>query len=475
MLVNSIEFLFIFLPIVFIVYFLICKTKYSLFANLWLAISSLYFYAYYKIEYLPIMITSIIFNYIMGYIIQKSEAHKIKKLLLIFSIVGNLSLLCYYKYFNFVIETINSISLTHFDTMKVFLPLGISFFTFQQISYIYDTYKGEAKPTNIIDYTLFVSFFPQLIAGPICTYKELIPQFQDIAKKIISRENIYRGIFLITIGLFKKVIIADNFTDFIQTVMAQEAMTEFFTSWIFAFSIAIQGYFDFSGYCDIALGLGFLFNISLPINFNSPYKSADISDYWRRWHITMGRFLKYQVYIPMGGSRRGELRTYFNLFFVFLVTGIWHGANWPCIFYGIFNGIFVCINKLWKKTNIQINTKLAIFITFITMVFIAPLVMVKQIHQYFLAVKSMLAINVPVVPVKIGNDFNIIFYNSELSLNFILLITGFIIIFCFKNSNELVEKYIKSNNLFYTIILATIFIVSVLSITKGSEFIYFNF
>ncbi len=474
MLFNSLEFLFIFLPIVFIVYFLLSKTKLIKYSNLWLLIASLYFYAYYKIEYLPIIISSILFNYTMGFFIQKDYSQNIKKLLLIFSIVGNLSLLCYYKYFNFLVETINDLSFTHFDTMKILLPLGISFFTFQQISYITDTYKGEAKQTNIIDYSLFVSFFPQLIAGPICTYKELIPQFQDNLKKVINRDNIYRGIFLITIGLFKKVILADNFTNFIQDVMHLEAMTEFYTAWAFAFSIALQGYFDFSGYCDMALGIGSLFNIELPINFDSPYKSKDISDYWRRWHITMGRFLKYHVYIPMGGSRRGQIRTYWNLFFVFLVTGIWHGANWPCILYGTLNGILVSINKLWKKTNIQINDKLAIFITFITMVFIAPLVMIKHVHQYFLSVKSMLCINTSFIPADI-NNFNFVFSNSQLKLNIILFVASFIIIFCFKNSNELAPKYVQSKNIFFTIILAVVFIYSALSITKGSEFIYFNF
>ena len=474
MLFNSIEFLFIFLPIVFIVYFLICKSKLVKFANLWLTLASLYFYAYYKVEYLPIILSSILFNYVMSFFIEKDYTKKTKKILLIFSVIGNLSLLCYYKYFNFLIETFNSLNLMHFDTMKILLPLGISFFTFQQIGYIYDIYKGEAKRTNIIDYSLFVSFFPQLIAGPICTFKELIPQFEDITKKVIKRENIYLGIFFITIGLFKKTILADNFTYFIEDVILTESMTEFFTTWTFAFSIALQGYFDFSGYCDMAIGLAALFNITIPINFDSPYKSVDISDYWRRWHITMGRFLKYHVYIPMGGSRRGEGRTYFNLFFVFLVTGIWHGANWPCILYGTLNGILVSINKLWKKTNIQINKNIAVLITFITMVFIAPLVMIKEIHQYFLSVKSMLGINTPFIPATIDN-FNLVFSNPELKLNIILFIASFLIVFCCKNTNEVAPKYVQSNNSLYTFILAIVFVISVLSITKGSEFIYFNF
>lgn len=474
MLFNSFEFLFVFLPIVFVVYYFVFRGKLLKFANLWLALASLFFYAYYKIEYLPIIISSIIFNYFVGYFLHNQTSLKRKKILLIFSVVGNLLLLCYYKYFNFLIETFNTLSFSHFDTMKILLPLGISFFTFQQISYLYDIYKGEAKQTNIIDYTLFVSFFPQLIAGPICTFKELIPQFEDLSKKVINRENIYRGFFLIAIGLSKKVLLADNFTDFIREYMLLNSSVDFFTSWAFALSVAIQGYFDFSGYCDMAMGIAAFFNIVLPINFDSPYKSLDISDYWRRWHITMGRFLKYQVYIPMGGSRRGTLRTYFNLFFVFVVTGIWHGANWTCILYGVLNGIFVCINKLWKKTNIQINTKLAILITFCTMVLIAPLVMLKHVSQYFFTVKSMLGIDTEFLPIAYSN-FDFLLNNNNYQLNAILFISSLVIIFCFKNSNELVEKYVQSKNMICTFFITAIFVVSVLSLTKGSEFIYFNF
>jgi len=474
MLFNSFEFLFAFLPIVFIVYYLISKFNSAL-CNLWLLAASLYFYAYYKIEYLPVIISSILFNYTLGYFLQKDYSQKTRKIIMISAVIGNLALLCHYKYFNFLIETFNSLSsMHHFDTMKIMLPLGISFFTFQQISYITDLYKREAKHENIINYALFVSFFPQLIAGPICIYKELLPQFKDAAKKIINRDSLYKGAFFIIIGLFKKVILADNFTEFIQAVIASDGMNEFFTAWTFAVSIALQGYFDFSGYCDMALGIAALFNIDIPVNFDSPYKSKDISDYWRRWHITMGRFLKYHVYIPMGGSRRGEIRTYWNLFAVFVITGIWHGANWPCIFYGVINGVLVSINKLWKKTGIIMNDKLAVFITFITMVFIAPLVMIKDINQYFTAVHTMLGIKTSFIP-PLLQDWNFTFSSPELKLSAVLLVSAFIIVFCCKNTNQLAPEYARSKNTAVSIILAAVFVVSALSITKHSEFIYFNF
>lgn len=474
MLFNSFEFLFLFLPIVFVVYFLLPKLNLIKFANLWLLLASLYFYAYYKIDYLPIIITSVLFNYCIGYFMSKDFSQRTKKLLLIFSVIGNLGVLSYYKYFNQVIDILNNFSFAHFDTLKLLLPLGISFFTFQQIGYITDLYKGEAKHTNIIDYALFVSFFPQLISGPICTFKELLPQIQDSTKKFINKENIRAGLFLIAVGLFKKAILADNYNDFINDTLHFQAMNEFFTSWIWAFVVAFRGYFDFSGYCDMALGIGYLFNIMLPINFDSPYKSIDVSDFWRRWHITMGRFLKYNVYIPMGGSRRGELRTYWNLFFVFFITGLWHGATMPCIMYGVINGFFVCLNKLWKKTKILINEKLAVFITFITLVFISPLVVIKDMNEFYMSCKSMLGISTSFVPVIIHN-YNFVFANPNLSLNVILFIVSFIIIFCFKNSNELAPKYAKSKSYFITISVAVLFVISVLSITKRSEFIYFNF
>lgn len=474
MLFNSLEFLFVFLPVVFITFFLLVKMNLNRFCNFWLLLASLFFYSYYNIKFLPIMIFSILLNYFMGIIIEKQSDLKIKKAVFVIAILGNLLLLGYFKYFNFIIETLNSLSLTHFNTMKLLLPLGISFFTFQQISYVTDIYKGTVKSTNIIDYSLFVSFFPQLIAGPICTYQELLPQFQDFSKKVFTRENIYKGIFLIVIGLSKKVLLADAFVSFIRGVIDSNSFGELYTAWSFALSVALQGYFDFSGYCDMALGLALLFNINLPINFDSPYKSKDISDYWRRWHVTMGRFLKYHVYIPLGGSRRGTFRTYLNLFFIFFVVGLWHGANWCCILYGCINGVLVCINKFWRQHNIVINDALAVLITFVTMVSIAPLMMIKHVQQYFTAFNSMIGRNLILFPTRI-DGVDVVFQNSELKLNLILLVLSLIIVFCFKNSNELAEKYQKSNSFINTFIIAVLFVVSALSITKGSEFIYFQF
>lgn len=475
MLFNSLEFLFLFLPIVFIVYFVLNKFKKYNLAKFWLLIASLYFYSYYEIKYLPIILSSIFFNYIIGIFLLKTEINTNfqRKIILFTGLVGNLALLCYYKYWVFLIDCFNSIASQHFNTMSLLLPLGISFFTFQQISYIVDCYKGEAKHTNLIDYALFVTFFPQLIAGPIIHHKEIIPQFEDITKKKILQSNISRGFCLITIGLVKKVLLADGFITFIDSSILNLSGIDFANSWFLALSIGIQGYFDFSGYCDMALGLGALFNITLPINFDSPYKSTDISDYWRRWHITLGRFLKNYVYIPLGGSRSGTFNTYRNLMIVFILTGIWHGANWPCLTYGLVNGILVCINKFWRGLNIEMNKYLAIVITFTTMIFIAPLVMIKTIPDCVKVWSSMLGINTIFATVDI-NDFNFVFNNSS-QLAIFLFIISMIIIFCLPNSNAIAEKYVKTQNQIYSILLAAIFVTAALSITQVSRFIYFQF
>jgi D-alanyl-lipoteichoic acid acyltransferase DltB (MBOAT superfamily) len=475
MLFNSLEYLFIFLPCILILYFLLNNLKKYDCAKISLLLASFFFYSYFKTDYLKIILFSICFNYFISLIIiEKIKFYKLnKKFFLFVALTGNLLLLCYFKYWNFLIVCFNNISHNHFNTLELLLPLGISFFTFQQISYIVDCYKGDAKYTNIIDYSLFVTFFPQLIAGPIVHHKEIIPQFENKNNKYFNTQNFLMGCCLITIGLVKKILLADAFIPFIDSSINNLSNIDILNSWFLALSIGSQGYFDFSGYCDIALGSAYMFNIILPINFSSPYKSIDISDYWRRWHITLGRFLKYNVYIPLGGSRTGTFNTYRNLMTVFILTGIWHGANWPCLSYGFINGCLVCCNKFWKTLNIEINKYLSITITFITMIFISPLVLIKTIHQCIKVWSTMLGINTFfVLPQIIDNNF--IFYNKSKISIFLIPITLFIL-FALPNSNQIAEKYIKSNNYIYTIILVFIFIYTTLNITTPKEYIYFQF
>ena len=477
MLFNSIEYLFIFLPVVFIIYFTLNKFKLCKASRIFLLIASLYFYGSYKIEYVPIILISILFNYFISDFFKKDITVLTRKLILIFGILTNIFILVTFKYFDFIKETFSNITFIPFNTMDIILPLGISFFTLQQISYLVDCYKKDVLEYNLIDYALFICFFPQLVSGPIIRHQEMIPQFMDIKNKVINQENIFIGIFLITVGLFKKTVFSDGFSGFITYIINNEIYNDVGISWIFGIAKIFQGYFDFSGYCDIALGSAFLFNINLPWNFNSPYKAQSITDYWNRWNMTLVRFLKDYIYIPLGGNSKGLIRSCFNIMVVFFIYGCWKGSNIVNLLYGILNGILVCINKIWEKTNIKIPKPISIGITFITLILLSTFIMTKDLSQSITLLKTMFGINAESVDIMFI-DWNLVFnlqppHNAQ--VNILLLLSSFIILLFGKNSNELAQIYVKSNNNLYTIILVFLFIFATLSITKSTEFLYFIF
>lgn len=472
MLFNSIEFLFIFLPVTFFVYFALNKAKLVNIAIGWLVIASLFFYSYWKIDYLPLILLSMIFNYSIGYTLSHPTSLKLnRKLIFISGIVGNIALLAYFKYFDFLIDNINLVLQTGFDTLKIALPLGISFFTFTQIAYLVDAYKKEVREYDFLNYALFVTFFPHLIAGPILHHSEMMPQFANLRRKIINPKNISIGLFLLAIGLFKKVMIADFLSPFVKQMFEVSTSLTFFESWIASFAYTFQLYFDFSGYCDMALGLGYLFNIVLPINFNSPYKADSIQDFWRRWHMTLSRFLKNYIYIPLGGNRLGEYKTYRNLFLTFLIGGIWHGANWTFIIWGVMHGAATCIHRYWKKLNIKMNHVLAVFMTFIFINFTWVFFRSPSIHRANDMLQSMFGLNgfAPVVIDKMRFSFE----NGGAKISLFLIIGCFILVFFFKNSMQWAEK-LKPSKAFFAVTLVML-IVSILSINKVSEFLYFQF
>jgi len=347
MLFNSLEFILIFLPVVFFGYFFLNRLKLVQLAKGWLVLASLFFYSYWKLDYLPLILLSMIFNYSIGSTMINQEKVNLKinpKLVLTIGIVGNIGLLAYYKYFDFLINNLNTILKADFNYLNIVLPLGISFFTFTQIAYIVDAYKGEAKEVDFINYALFVTYFPHLIA--ILHHKEMMPQFNRLKNKVINPKNISIGLFLFAIGLFKKIVIADNLAPFVHQGFDIQHSLSFFEAWFVSLAYAFQIYFDFSGYTDMALGISCMFNIFLPQNFNSPYKAIDIQDFWRRWHMTLSRFLRDYIYIPLGGNKLGEFRTYKNLFLTFLIGGLWHGANWTFIIWGALHGTGLIIQRL---------------------------------------------------------------------------------------------------------------------------------
>lgn len=367
MLFSSTEFIFAFLPVTFFIYFLLNRISTHFVGKSWLCIASLFFYGYWDASYLPLLLASITINFFSGVFVSpdKSLAQPpIRRGILISAITANLIALGYYKYANFFIENINSLSGSEYAIKAIILPLGISFFTFTQIAFLVDSFRGKAKEYDFINYTLFVTFFPHLIAGPILHHGEMMPQFIDKKNKSINYKNILCGLIIFSIGLIKKVIIADTFAIFAERGYSQGFVLDFYSSWATSLAYTFQLYFDFSGYCDMAIGAALLFNIMLPINFNSPYKALDIQDFWRRWHITLGRYLRDYVYIPLGGNKVSPIRNYLNLFATFTIAGLWHGASWMFVLWGSMHGLALIIHRVWKNYGLTMPRYLAWFITF---------------------------------------------------------------------------------------------------------------
>lgn len=355
MLFNSYGFIFLFLPIILIVFFLMGNKGYYRMALSWLVMASLFFYAWWNPSYLVLLVFSLLFNYFCGVALSKKEIKLLnsKRLLLYCGVAINLLLLGYYKYANFFIDNINILTETNWHLNKVILPLAISFFTFQQIAYLVDAYRGETKEYNFLHYALFVTFFPQLIAGPIVHHKEMLPQFAKQETFHLNNQHLAIGITIFLIGLFKKVVIADTFAAYATPVFFSADSgnaLNFFLVWEGAIAYTIQLYFDFSGYSDMAIGLARLFGIKLPVNFNAPYQACNIIDFWRRWHITLSRFLRDYLYFSLGGNRKGEIRRYINLFLTMLLGGLWHGADWTFIAWGGLHGFYLIVNHIWQKT-----------------------------------------------------------------------------------------------------------------------------
>ena len=348
MLFNSYLFIFLFLPTTLIGFYLLAHTGYRQITLLWLIAASFFFYAWWNPPYLFLLAASILGNYGLGQLINR---HVYAKFWLILGITVNLGLLGYYKYANFFIENITFLFGNTYHLETIFLPLAISFFTFQQIAYLIDTHRGETKHYSFLHYCLFVTFFPQLIAGPIVLHKEMLPQFENRQFYQFHSENLVIGLTIFSVGLFKKVLLADGIAVY-ATPVFQEAehgtALTFLEAWQGALAYTMQLYFDFSGYSDMAVGLARMFGIILPMNFYSPYKAHNIIEFWRRWHMTLSRFLRDYVYIPLGGSRHGRIRRYFNLLFTMFVGGLWHGAGWTFVLWGVLHGSYLIINHAWQ-------------------------------------------------------------------------------------------------------------------------------
>jgi D-alanyl-lipoteichoic acid acyltransferase DltB (MBOAT superfamily) len=366
MLFSSSYFIFAFLPACVIIYFSLNKFGFYRISKAWLCLASIFFYGYWEIKYIPLLLSSIIINFAIGSVIasKKDMENQRRKYILILGIVLNIGTLVYYKYYNFFLGNVSYLFDGNFTPLNLLLPLGISFFTFTQIAFLVDSYKGKVKEYSFINYVLFVTFFPHLIAGPILHHGEMMPQFKDINNNKFNFSNILSGLCIFSIGLIKKVIIADTFAAYAQEGYSPGYVHDFYSAWATSLSYTFQLYFDFSGYCDMAIGAALLFNIMLPINFNSPYKAVNIQDFWRRWHITLGRYLRDYIYIPLGGNRVSPFRTYFNLFFTFTIAGLWHGASWLFVIWGAMHGAALIVHRAWKAAGMHMYKPIAWLITF---------------------------------------------------------------------------------------------------------------
>ena len=355
MLFNSYIFILVFLPLVIFGFHFIGSVSNHRVAIAWLVGSSLFFYGWWNPSYLGLIIGSILFNYAIGAYLGKHPSRAV----LTAGIVVNLSALSYFKYANFFIDSLNAFADINIHLHQIVLPLAISFFTFQQIAYLVDAYRGIAKEYNFLHYCLFVTFFPQLIAGPIVRHNDMLPQFANSKIYKLNTTNLSIGLTIFTLGLFKKVILADSIAVYATPVfVAAEngvALT-FYEAWIGAFAYSFQLYFDFSGYSDMAVGAARMLNVVLPINFFSPYKSDSIIEFWRRWHISLSSFLRDYLYIPLGGSRRGTPIRYANVLVTMLLGGLWHGAGWTFILWGGIHGLYLVINLIWRCVPIFNNS-----------------------------------------------------------------------------------------------------------------------
>jgi alginate O-acetyltransferase complex protein AlgI len=353
MLFNSFEFLLGFFPAVFILFYGAKALGQHRITLVLLTGASLFFYGWWNPWYLWLIIGSILFNYTIGKyiraVIGQNKPTPLGNVALVFGITCNLALLGYFKYANFFIYNFSVIYGESYALSHIALPLAISFFTFQQVTYLVDSHKGDVDEHNFLQYALFVTFFPQLIAGPIVHHKEMMPQFESFSRSDLRMDNLIIGLSIFSMGLFKKVILADGIAVYANLVFDKaifEGSLVPYEAWFGALAYTFQIYFDFSGYSDMAIGLARVFGILLPLNFNSPYKATNIIDFWRRWHITLSRFLKDYLYIPLGGNRKGDTRRYTNLMVTMLLGGLWHGAGWTFIIWGGLHGFYLIVNHL---------------------------------------------------------------------------------------------------------------------------------
>lgn len=463
MVFASITFLYYFLPIFLIVYFIVPK-KYK---NIVLLIFSFIFYFYGEPKYILLMLLEVLFAYFMTLSLEKNKSKSLLTVMISFHLI----LLCIFKYFNFIIDNINTIFSSNITLLNIVLPIGISFYTFQIISYEVDVYKGKIKASkNLLEFMTYVFLFPQLIAGPIVRYENIN---KELKSRKVTFEDFSNGVNRFIIGLFKKVVIANNIGELCNTLVGSDEVSVLLY-WILGISYMLQIYFDFSGYSDIAIGIGKMIGFKFPENFNYPYIADSVTNFWRRWHMTLSSWFRDYVYIPLGGNRVSTLKHIRNIFIVWILTGLWHGASWNFIIWGLYFGIILIIekyflNKVLEKLPKVIRIIYTLFIVMISFIIFSS----DNLSSAFTIIKGLFSFN----SLSLYNSFILYYIRSYLVILImgIILSTSLIKNVIFKLRNKKFLNNIINIIEVIVILLILLIVTSMLIDSSYNPFLYFRF
>lgn len=468
MLFNAPEFIYFFLPFSVVVWWIFQHIDRRKDAQIFVIVSSIYFYGWWDTRYVPLLVFNALSNYFLGKAISKYKS----RILLMSGLVYNISLLGYFKYADFFIENWNVLSGGHNALLHQILPLGISFFTFQVIAYLVDCYKGCVTDFNLRRFAFSISFYPHLIAGPILHYSDVMPQLRQRTE--FDAKKFSQGIFLFVVGLFKKSVVADRIAETIDPLFAANIALQFVESWVAAIGYGLQIYFDFSGYSDMAIGISLMFGIILPQNFNSPYQANSISDFWRRWHITLSRFLREYIYIPLGGNREGLIKGLVAAGFTMIIGGFWHGASWTFLIWGMLHGAFIAINRIWAKTGHRMPQPLAIAITFLSVTVAWVVFRAESVNQALSVWKGMVGINGLAIPGTVSWICKTCTQTTLIN-GMELVQFGVLLAICLDNVNAQKTAQLLEPNFKTIIYLMTLFFTSLWLSGSHESFIYWQF
>jgi len=467
MLFNTPEFIYFFLPFSIALWWWLNRLDEAI-AQWFIVGCSIYFYGWWDTQYVGLLISNAIGNFYLGRQIARTKT----KPLLIAGLLYNVGLLGYFKYADFFIENWNALSGNQASMMHLILPLGISFFTFQVIAYLVDCYKGYVSDFNLRRFAFSISFFPHLIAGPILHYSDVMPQLREGIR--FDAKQFSQGLFLFVVGLFKKSVIADRIAEKVDPLFGTDSVLQLFESWVASVGYGLQIYFDFSGYSDMAIGIGLMFGIILPQNFNSPYQAVSITDFWKRWHMTLSRFLRDYIYIPLGGNRNGFTQGLLAASVTMVIGGFWHGAAWTFVIWGILHGVFIGIHRIWVKAGFKMPETAAVTTTFISVTVAWTIFRADTVGQALSIWKGMIGLNGFAIP-SIASGICRACTQTSLITGAELLQASVLLMLCLENRNAQKSAQQLEPNLKSLSFLTALFFISIWMSGSHESFIYWQF